>query len=242
MKSALVGLFLTIAGASACSQNGPGSAAGQQGAAGNAIAGGTAPASAPVSSSSSASSATSPASSVTKPQLREVTIPSGTPLSVKLTNAVASDSSKAEDPVRGTLAKPVVVDGATVVPSGSSITGSVLEAKESGRVKGLASIAIRFDRLKVGSETHEIRTARIAREAKPTKGEDAKKVGIGAGAGALVGALAGGKKGALIGGGIGAGAGTGVVMATRGEEVRLNAGMTVTTSLKEPLTIQVAVQ
>jgi hypothetical protein len=171
-----------------------------------------------------------------------VTIPSGTPLSVKLTNAVASDRSKAEDPVRGTLAKPVVVDGATVVPSGSSITGSVLEAKESGRVKGLASIAIGFDRLKVGSETREIRTTRIAREAKPTKGEDAKKVGIGAGAGALVGALAGGKKGALIGGGVGAGAGTGVVLATRGEEVRLNAGTIVRTNLLEPLTIQVAVQ
>ena len=55
----------------------------------------------------------------------------------------------------------------------------------------------------------------------------------------LVGALAGGKKGALVGTAVGAGAGTGVVLATRGEEVRLPAGTMVSTTLQESLTIQI---
>src|SRR5262249_60879996 len=118
---------------------------------------------------------------------------------------------------------------------------TVLEASQSGHVKGRASLAISFDRLRVGSESHTIRTARIVREAEPTKGEDAEKIGIGAGAGALVGAIAGGKKGALIGTAVGAGAGTGVVLATRGEEVRLAAGAPVTTTLQKPVMILMAV-
>jgi hypothetical protein len=107
-------------------------------------------------------------------------------------------------------------------------------------VAGRASIAFRFDRLRSGDDTYDIHTARIAREAAATKGEDATKIGIGAGAGAVVGAIAGGKKGAAIGSIVGAGAGTGVVMATRGEEVRLGPGAKVKTTFVEPLTIAVA--
>ncbi|HMS81649.1 MAG TPA: hypothetical protein PKC20_19425, partial [Burkholderiaceae bacterium] len=70
------------------------------------------------------------------------------------------------------------------------------------------------------------------------KKNDAAKVGIGAGAGALVGAIAGGKKGALVGGAVGAGAGTGVVLVTRGDEVTLGAGTVVTTTLREPLVVR----
>jgi hypothetical protein len=241
-------LIVAASFAVGCSQNG----ATQAPASGAASATGTAAAASslaaqPVSNSgpAAAGSASSPArenaASEQKPQFREVTVPSGTVLSIKLASSVSSDKSKVEDPVRGSLAKAVVVKGTTAVPAGSPVSGSVLEAKEAGRVKGLASVAFRFDRLSVENETHNIRTARIAREAKPTKGEDAKKVGIGAGAGALIGAIAGGKKGALVGGAVGAGAGTGVVLATRGDEVRLPAGTVVTTTLQEPLTIEVPV-
>src|SRR5439155_5667920 len=109
-------------------------------------------------------------------------------------------------------------------------------------VEGRAEIAFRFDRLRIGSETHGIRTAEIAREAPSTKKKDAEKVGIGAGAGAVIGAIAGGKKGALVGGAIGAGAGGGVVAATRGDEVRLAAGSLVTTKLQAPVTVRVALR
>jgi len=174
-----------------------------------------------------------------KPTLKEVTIPSGTMLNVTLESAVASDTSKVEDSVRGKLAKPIVIDGTTVAPAGSEITGTVLAAEASGKVKGLASIAFAFNHLMVRSEKLEIHTARISREAQPTKKEDAKKVGIGAGAGAVIGAIAGGGKGAAIGTAIGAGAGTGVVMATKGDEVRLGPGDAVSTRLQQDLKILV---
>jgi hypothetical protein len=172
------------------------------------------------------------------PTFQEITIPADTSLTITLVTPIASDTSKVEDQVRGTLAKPLVLSGKTVVPTGAEVVGSILEAERSGRVKGRASIAFQFERLVVRGESHAIRTVRIAREAAADRKGDVKKGGIGAGVGAVIGGIAGGGKGAAIGGVIG---GTGAVVATRGKEVRLPAGSTVTTRLRGPLTMQVPI-
>lgn len=172
-----------------------------------------------------------------KPTLMEMTVPAGTALSLELVTPVSSDGSKVEDAVRAKVTRPIVISGMTVIPAGAEVVGSVLEANQSGRVKGLASVAFRFNRVTVAGQTFDIRTARITREAEPTKMEDAKKVGIGAGAGALVGAIAGGKKGAAVGTAVGGGAGAGAVLATRGDEVRLGAGAPVRTTVEEAVKI-----
>jgi outer membrane lipoprotein SlyB len=104
-------------------------------------------------------------------------------------------------------------------------------------VKGRARIGVRFNTLRVDGARYRVQTASINRVAPGTKKDDAVKIGIGAGAGAVVGAIAGGKKGAAIGSAVGGGGGTGVVLATRGREVSLPRGTTVTTRLTEPLTI-----
>jgi hypothetical protein len=165
-----------------------------------------------------------------------VTIPADTLLAVTLATAIASDTSRVEDPISGTLAKSIVVDGRTAVPAGSKITGSVLEANGSKRVKGRASVAFRFDHLVVRGERHSIQTDRVAREAAADTKGDVKKGAVGAGAGAVIGGIAGGGKGAAIGGVVG---GAGTVMATKGKEVHLAAGDTISTKLREPLKVMV---
>jgi hypothetical protein len=201
-------------------------------------AGNAAAQSAPVRSAAAAPSEPPPPP---KPQFKEVTIPAGTDLSVTLETAVASDKNNVEDPVEGKLAKAIVIDGVTAVPAGAALAGTVTEAVRAGKVKGRASIALSFSSLTARGENHRIRTARIARTAESTKGQDAKKVGIGAGAGALIGAIAGGGKGAAIGTAVGAGAGTGVVMATRGDEAELPRGTTLSTTLQESITVLVPI-
>ena len=121
---------------------------------------------------------------------------------------------------------------------GVNMHGTVTEAKGAGRVKGRARLGFHFTSLRAGKERYEIQTAPIALEAEATKKEDAKKIGIGAGIGAAVGAIAGGASGAAKGAAIGAGGGTGVVLATKGKEVRLGAGANVTARLTAPLMIQ----
>jgi hypothetical protein len=173
------------------------------------------------------------------PKFREVTVPAGTEISVKILNTLASNTSKVEDRVKGSVAKSVVVSEATAIPAGSELSGTVIEANESGRVKGKASIAIRFDRITVRGESIGVQTARVAREAAQNKKDDVKKGGIGAGLGAAVGGIVGGGKGAAIGAVAG---GAGTVMATKGDEVQIAPGTIVTVLLQEPLTLSVPVK
>jgi len=130
------------------------------------------------------------------------------------------------------------VSGATVVPEGAEVSGTVIEAKESGRVKGKAFVSFRFERLIVRDESHDIQTARITKQAASSRRSDIVKGGIGAGVGAIVGGIVGGGKGAAIGAGVG---GTGAVLATRGNEIRLPIGTVVTTTLQESVTLSVPV-
>jgi hypothetical protein len=125
------------------------------------------------------------------------------------------------------VAKPVMVDGVVAIPDGATVTGTVVAAERSGRVKGVASLALRFNEVTVAKTPYKINTARISRVAEQTKGEDAKKIAIGAGVGTAIGA------------GIGGGAGTGAVLATRGKEVEIPAGATLRTKMQDAVTITV---
>jgi hypothetical protein len=170
---------------------------------------------------------------------RDVTLPVGTRLPLRLETGVASDTSSVEDPVRATLREPVLIDGTEILPRGTEVSGVVTAARRSARVKGRALVALRFTTLTLDQEPHRIRTGVISREARGTKAKDAKTIGIPAAGGAAVGAVVGGKKGAAIGAAAGGGAGTAVVLSTRGEEVRLAPGSSLTARLTEAVTVQV---
>jgi hypothetical protein len=170
---------------------------------------------------------------------REVTLPQGTTLRLRLQSAVASDTSRVEDAVRAELRDPVVVNGATVLPAGTEIGGLVTDVERPGRIKGRARVAYRFNSLYYAGDHYDVSTAQLSHQADATKGEDATKIAVGAGAGAAVGAVLGGGSGAAKGAVIGGAAGTGVVLATRGKEIRIRPGASVTTRLTAPVTILV---
>jgi len=171
----------------------------------------------------------------------EVTIPAGTRLPIVLDTPVASDTSRVEQAVHAHLSQPIVVHGQTVLPSGSRISGVVTDAKQSGKVKGLAHVAVRFNTVspRGDDERYNFHAGAVSRTAEATKKRDAMEIGIPAAGGAVVGGLIGGKKGALIGGSAAGGAGTAVVLNQRGKEVRLGKGAALTLKLTEPLTVRV---
>jgi hypothetical protein len=176
------------------------------------------------------------------PEYREFTLPAGTTLPLELKSTVASDVSEVEDTVRGTLRRPVTIDGHEVLPAGTEVTGHVTEAERAGRVKGRARVAFQFTSARFDGERIPLRTEPIEQIAEATKGEDATKIGVGAGAGAVIGGLLGGKGGAAKGAAIGGAAGAGTVMATRGKEVRLEPGTELTATLATPLSVRVRLQ
>ena len=172
---------------------------------------------------------------------REITLPAGTTLPVVLDTPVASNTSRAEQPITGHVSRDVAVNGVVVVPAGSEVLGNVTSARQSGKVKGRAYIGIRFTTVvpKGSAERYRIQTAAIGRTAPATKTDDAIKIGAPAAGGALIGALVGGKKGALIGAGAGGGAGTAIVLTTRGKEVGIAHGTALRVRLLSPAVVRV---
>jgi hypothetical protein len=174
---------------------------------------------------------------------REYTVPDGTTFAVTLTTGINSGTSRAEDAVGATLTRAVSIDGVEVLAAGSTVTGMVSAVKESGRVKGLGSIALRFTNVVAAGrgDRYDI-NATYAETANATKKLDATKIGIGAGAGAAIGGLLGGGSGAAKGAAIGGGAGTALVLSTKGKDVVHAAGATLTVTLRKPITVRLPIK
>lgn len=172
---------------------------------------------------------------------REITIPAGTVLRLRVTRGFGSDISRVEDPVSATLAQAIMIGGRTVLPAGSRASGYVSEATRPGKVKGRGRVAVRFTRITPASEadSYNMQTRSWVAVAPATKTKDALTIGIPAAGGAAIGALVDGKKGAGIGAAVGGGAGTAAVLTTRGKDVRIGRGATLAVRLASPLTVRV---
>jgi hypothetical protein len=173
--------------------------------------------------------------------VRQVTVPAGTVLRLRVSRGFGSDISRVEDQVSATLASPVVVGGRTVLGQGSLASGYVSQAIRPGKVKGRGRVAVRFTRITPAGHDgpYRMQTRSWVAVAPATKKQDALKIGLPAGGGAIVGGIVGGKKGAGVGALAGGGAGTAVVLTTRGKDVRVGRGALLSVRLTAPLTIDV---
>src|SRR4051794_30847955 len=78
---------------------------------------------------------------------REYVVPAGTRVLLSLINSVDTKHSREGDRVYLRTAFPVIIDGRTVVPRGSNVTGVVSKSKQPGRVTGKGELYIRFEDL-----------------------------------------------------------------------------------------------
>lgn len=183
---------------------------------------------------------TAPAAVTSGARARAVTIPAGTVMRLRLTRGFGSDISSVEDTVTATLDRSIVLNGETVVPAGTPVTGYVSESVRPGKVKGRGRVAVRFTRLDPeGRDLYRITTRPWVAVAPATKKKDALTIGIPAAGGAAIGAIVDGKKGAAIGSAIGGGAGTATVLSTRGKDVRIGRGAVLSVRLAAPVSVNV---
>ncbi len=170
-----------------------------------------------------------------RPEIVEVEVPAGTVLELELLTALDSGVNQPGDEIQARTLSPLHVDGNLVLASGALVEGRVTEVEASGRVKGRVVLGFTFERLATPGGRKKIRTSYVAQEAESGKKKDAAVIGGAAGVGAIVGGIIGGKKGAAIGAGVGGAGGTGVVLGTKGKEVRLSVGSQVNVRLDDPV-------
>ena len=169
---------------------------------------------------------------------KEVTLPAGTVLTVRLSSTVGSKTSNTGDRFNATIATPVESDGKVVLPKGAEVQGKVAQAVPQGRFKGGASLSLALESVTISGDAYDIKTSSVSRYQKGKGKRTAAMIGGGAGGGALIGGLAGGGKGALIGALLGGGAGTAGAAYTGEKEIVLPAESMLSFKLTAPLTIK----
>lgn len=182
-----------------------------------------------------------------------ITIPAGTRVPLRLESAISTKSAQPGDGIYLRTIFPVSIDNAMAIPVGTYVQGVITEVKRPGRVKGRAEVLFRFTTLVYpdgytvtipgalksvpGAENSKVKDKEGTVEANGTKGRDAGTIAETSAGGAAIGGIEGGWKGAGIGSGIGAAAGTALVLLTRGNDVRLEAGSTVEMVLQRDLVL-----
>jgi len=169
---------------------------------------------------------------------KQVALPAGTVVTVRLSSTVGSKISAKGDHFSATVATPVQVDGKVVLPKGAEVLGKVVEAMPQGRFKGAAVLRLVLETVTLNEDSYDVQTSAVSRTQKGKGKRTATMIGGGAGGGALIGGLAGGGKGALIGAALGAGAGTAGAAYTGEKEIVLPAESALSFKLTEPLTVK----
>jgi hypothetical protein len=171
--------------------------------------------------------------------VKQVTLPAGTEIPVRITETLDSKTAQPNDVFHGSVASDLGTRGVIAIPQGTPVTGRIVDAKEAAHFKGNALLTLELTWLQLRGQKITLVTDNYSKTGAGRGANTAKKAGGGALAGALIGALAGGGKGAAIGALAGAAAGTGVNAATRGEQAVIPTETLVNFHLESPLTMTV---
>ena len=123
------------------------------------------------------------------------TVPSGTPLTVTLADAISTETNKEGNTFTAHLTDPIIVNGKVVAEKGDRISGHIKTIEEPGRVKGRARLVV-LDQITTSNHMYKLSTEPFIAVGGSSTDRDAGMIAGGAGVDAVIGAIAGGGKGA----------------------------------------------
>lgn len=167
-----------------------------------------------------------------------IVVQAGTVLTVRTEQALSSKTSQTGQTFLATLAQPISVGGKPALPAGSTVTGTVVNAKAKGKIKGEGQLDLALTSISVEHHTYEIRTQVLSSTEKGKGKRTAATTGGGAAGGALIGGIAGGGKGAGIGALVGAGAGLVGGAVTGNKQIEIPAEAALSFTLTQPVTLE----
>jgi hypothetical protein len=151
-----------------------------------------------------------------------MTLPAGTVINVRLAEAIDVDVTRAGQTFKARVDDPVSLDGVIAIPREAFAVVQAVKVTQSGAIKGSDAVSLKLNAITFGGRRYEVATEYASVDAGSEGRRSARKIGGGAGLGALVGGIAGGGEGALIGGAVGAITGT-AVSASAEQHLRLDA-------------------
>lgn len=175
-------------------------------------------------------SAAAPAPVATAAAAKQVTLPAGTLLLVRMKDPISS-KNPAGTPFTTKLEYDLVIGGTKAVPAGTVIYGKVLSSTQARRAVGHSSLDLRLTQISSGGSPVPI----VSSGFKEAGENSIKQAARGAAAGAAIGAIADGGDGAATGAAIGATVGA----LRRGEAITIPPGTLIEFTLTQPCTLTI---
>jgi hypothetical protein len=163
-------------------------------------------------------------------------VPVGTEFDVRLQTPLNSGTARAEERFEATTILDYEQGGGVLIPAGSIGRGFVSSVRAAGRIDRRGSLTLSFDEIRIGTSTYRLR-ASVTQAIDGKAGDDTRRIGAAAVAGALLGGILGGGKGALVGVLVGGG---GTIAATEGADVDLPPGTILRIRIDQPLELAAA--
>ena len=173
------------------------------------------------------------------PVARQVSVHKGTPVSIRMIDAVDSATAHVGETFKASLDSPIVVDNETVFPKGAEVYVKLTKVESAGRLSGKSELQLQLDRIFLGDKSYTLESNTFENTGASQGARTARSAGLGAAIGAAIGAISGGGKGAIIGGATGAGAGAGVEAVRKGEQIRVDSETRLDFRLENPLDVTI---
>lgn len=166
-----------------------------------------------------------------------ITLPVGTPITIRTTTVIDTDRNRVGDPFDATLEDPVTLGDQTIFPRGTLVHGRIAYSKESGRIAGQSQLVLELTQIDANWKSYVLQTTDYTEVGSSRGKRTAAAAGGTAALGAVIGAIAGGGKGAAVGAVSGAAVGTGVQVLTKGQTLKIPAETVLEFKLQSPLRI-----
>lgn len=164
-----------------------------------------------------------------------IQIPSGTAITVRMTDAVDSRVAHLGQTFRASIDEPVVINGQTVIPRGADAVAKLVEDQQSGKFEGKTVLTLALTDISINGQMIDTTTGSVSQASGSRGARTAKVVGGTTALGAIIGALAGGGRGAAIGAASGAAVGGGAEILTKGQQVKIPSETRLTFTLQQPI-------
>jgi len=173
----------------------------------------------------------------TQPVVRQVSIPGGTPVQIQMIDSVDSATNHAGDMFHASLASPIVVNGETIVPSGTDVYVKLVNSSSAGHMTGRSELTLQLARLDFQGASYSLSSDDYHDVGKSRTTRTAETVGAGAAIGAVIGGILGHGKGAAIGAGVGGAGGAATEEATKSPQVHIASESKLTFTLQQPVAV-----
>ncbi len=166
---------------------------------------------------------------------KALVVPANASIYVRLQQPISSETAQAGQNFSAVLDEQLAVDGQTLAPTGTVVTGTIVAARESGHLNNAGYLRITLSSITLNGKTVPLQTNSVFVSGGSYKKRNLAFIGGGASGGTLLGALVGGGKGALIGSAVGATGGTTAAYVTGKKEVGFVAERRLGFRLMQPL-------